>query len=241
MTGWRATACRHRRHRHARAHRAHPRRRRAEWRHLPCAGRRASTSRRCVAQAAAWPGLEGMDLAKEVTCRQSLRLERDGMGLARGLRPADGADASTSSPSTTAPSATSCAASASAGCDVDGGAGDGDAPRRSCATSPTACSSRTARATRRRPATTRCRRSRACWRRGADLRHLPRPPAAGAGARRPRPTSCKFGHRGANQPVKDLTTGKVEITSQNHGFAVDPKRCPASVRGHPRLAVRRHQ
>ena len=31
----------------------------------------------------------------------------------------------------------------------------------------------------------------------------------------------KFGHRGGNQPVKDLTTGKVEITSQNHGFAVD--------------------
>lgn len=31
----------------------------------------------------------------------------------------------------------------------------------------------------------------------------------------------KFGHRGANQPVKDLSTDKVEITSQNHGFAVD--------------------
>jgi carbamoyl-phosphate synthase small subunit len=31
----------------------------------------------------------------------------------------------------------------------------------------------------------------------------------------------KFGHRGANQPVKDLGTGKVEITSQNHGFCVD--------------------
>ena len=31
----------------------------------------------------------------------------------------------------------------------------------------------------------------------------------------------KFGHRGANQPVKDLESGKVEITSQNHGFAVD--------------------
>jgi carbamoyl-phosphate synthase small subunit len=31
----------------------------------------------------------------------------------------------------------------------------------------------------------------------------------------------KFGHRGANQPVKDLTTGKVEITSQNHGYCVD--------------------
>jgi carbamoyl-phosphate synthase small subunit len=31
----------------------------------------------------------------------------------------------------------------------------------------------------------------------------------------------KFGHRGANQPVKNMATGKVEITSQNHGFAVD--------------------
>ncbi len=31
----------------------------------------------------------------------------------------------------------------------------------------------------------------------------------------------KFGHHGSNQPVKDLTTGKVEITAQNHGFAVD--------------------
>jgi carbamoyl-phosphate synthase small subunit len=33
----------------------------------------------------------------------------------------------------------------------------------------------------------------------------------------------KFGHRGANQPVKNLDTGRVEITSQNHGFAVDRK------------------
>ncbi len=39
----------------------------------------------------------------------------------------------------------------------------------------------------------------------------------------------KFGHRGANQPVKDLGTDKVEITSQNHGFAVDPKTLPAEV------------
>ncbi len=37
------------------------------------------------------------------------------------------------------------------------------------------------------------------------------------------------GHRGANQPVKDLETGKVEITSQNHGFVVDPARLPAGV------------
>ena len=39
----------------------------------------------------------------------------------------------------------------------------------------------------------------------------------------------KFGHRGGNQPVKDLATGKVEITSQNHGFAVDPESLPANV------------
>lgn len=39
----------------------------------------------------------------------------------------------------------------------------------------------------------------------------------------------KFGHRGANQPVKDLATGKVEITSQNHGFAVDPDSLPDEV------------
>ena len=39
----------------------------------------------------------------------------------------------------------------------------------------------------------------------------------------------KFGHRGANQPVKDLTTGKVEITSQNHGFAVDRASLPVHV------------
>ncbi len=37
----------------------------------------------------------------------------------------------------------------------------------------------------------------------------------------------KFGHRGANQPVMDLSTGKVEITSQNHGFAVDEATLPA--------------
>jgi carbamoyl-phosphate synthase small subunit len=38
------------------------------------------------------------------------------------------------------------------------------------------------------------------------------------------------GHRGANQPVKDLATGKVEITSQNHGFAVDADALPANVK-----------
>jgi carbamoyl-phosphate synthase small subunit len=39
----------------------------------------------------------------------------------------------------------------------------------------------------------------------------------------------KFGHRGGNQPVKDLRSGKVAITSQNHGFAVDPDSLPPEV------------
>ncbi len=40
----------------------------------------------------------------------------------------------------------------------------------------------------------------------------------------------KFGHHGANHPVKDLDSGRVAITSQNHGFAVDPASLPANLR-----------
>ena len=40
----------------------------------------------------------------------------------------------------------------------------------------------------------------------------------------------KFGHHGANHPVKDLDSGRVGITSQNHGFAVDPETLPATLR-----------
>jgi carbamoyl-phosphate synthase small subunit len=40
----------------------------------------------------------------------------------------------------------------------------------------------------------------------------------------------KFGHHGANHPVKDLDSGRVSITSQNHGFAVDDKSLPATLR-----------
>jgi carbamoyl-phosphate synthase small subunit len=49
--------------------------------------------------------------------------------------------------------------------------------------------------------------------------------AAGA-----RTVKMKFGHHGANHPVQDLDTGRVFITSQNHGFAVDEKTLPANVR-----------
>ena len=42
---------------------------------------------------------------------------------------------------------------------------------------------------------------------------------------------CPLGHRGANHPVKDLATGKVEITSQNHGFVVVEESLPPQARG----------
>jgi carbamoyl-phosphate synthase small subunit len=45
-----------------------------------------------------------------------------------------------------------------------------------------------------------------------------------------RTIKMKFGHHGANHPVKDLDTGEVVITSQNHGFAVDSKTLPANLR-----------
>ncbi|MBI3373168.1 MAG: glutamine-hydrolyzing carbamoyl-phosphate synthase small subunit [Betaproteobacteria bacterium] len=45
-----------------------------------------------------------------------------------------------------------------------------------------------------------------------------------------RTLKMKFGHHGANHPVKDLDTGRVAITSQNHGFAVDPATLPSNLR-----------
>jgi carbamoyl-phosphate synthase small subunit len=45
-----------------------------------------------------------------------------------------------------------------------------------------------------------------------------------------RTRKMKFGHHGANHPVKDMDTGRVAITSQNHGFAVDAATLPANVR-----------
>ncbi len=49
------------------------------------------------------------------------------------------------------------------------------------------------------------------------------------------------GHHGANHPVKDLTTGKVEITSMNHGFAVDQTTLPKKRHADAYLAVRQFE
>src|SRR5690606_32790792 len=45
-----------------------------------------------------------------------------------------------------------------------------------------------------------------------------------------RTVKMKFGHHGANHPVQDVDTGRVYITSQNHGFAVDEANLPDSIR-----------
>jgi carbamoyl-phosphate synthase small subunit len=51
----------------------------------------------------------------------------------------------------------------------------------------------------------------------------------------------KFGHHGANHPVQDLDDGRVMITSQNHGFAVDESHAAGDPARDPPLAVRRQQ
>ena len=133
-----------------------------------------------------------------------------------------------SSPTTTASSSTSC------GCWPIAAAGSRWCRRRrrrprSWRCGPTACSSPTGPATRS-PATTRSpppanASTAAVPTFGICLGHQIMALACGA-----RTYKMKFGHHGANHPVKDLDSGRVSITSQNHGFAVDPKSLPATLR-----------
>ena len=71
--------------------------------------------------------------------------------------------------------------------------------------------------------------SAAARRRNAGARHLPRHQLLGL-ALGARTFKLKFGHHGGNQPVKDLDSGKTLITSQNHGFAVEPQSLPPGCR-----------
>jgi carbamoyl-phosphate synthase small subunit len=91
------------------------------------------------------------------------------------------------------------------------------------ALSPTASSSPTGPAIRN-PVTTPSMRSASSWTRaplfGICLGHQLLALASGA-----RTVKMKFGHHGANHPVQDLRTGRVLITSQNHGFAVPMHSC----------------
>ncbi len=181
----------------------------------------------CRREAAAWPGLEGMDLAAEVSCRQTYHWNETRWVLGRGYG------------SQTAPRHRVVAVDygakrnilrclASLGCDVtvvpasasaeeilahkpDGvflSNGPGDPAATGTYAVPTI----------RKVLETGLPVFGICL--GHQLLAL----ALGA-----RTKKMHLGHRGANHPVKDLATGRVEITSQNHGFVVDPETLPVGV------------
>ncbi|HEY8290209.1 MAG TPA: glutamine-hydrolyzing carbamoyl-phosphate synthase small subunit [Acetobacteraceae bacterium] len=176
------------------------------------------------AQAQAWPGLEGMDLAKEVTCRQSYKWDTTRWTWEHGTGRQD------------APAHHVVA--------VDYGAKQNILrclASAGCRVTVVPATASTEDILRHRPD-------------GVFLSNGPGDPAATARYAVPAirgvldaglpvfgiclghqllalalgATTYKLdrGHRGANQPVKDLTTGKVEITSQNHGFCVIPESLP---------------
>ena len=180
-----------------------------------------------VARAAAWPGLEGMDLAREVTCRQIYRWDRTPWALGRGYgrleRPsrhvvavdygvkhnilrclAELGAAVTVVPAQT--EAETILALEPDGIFLANGPGD------PAATGAYATGTVRALVESGKPIF------------GICLGHQILALALGA-----RTAKMAIGHRGANHPVKDLETGKVEITSQNHGFAVLRESLPPGV------------
>jgi carbamoyl-phosphate synthase small subunit len=180
------------------------------------------------AEAEAWPGLEGMDLAKEVSCRQSYEWDETRWAWPTGTG------------RQTAPRHQVVAVDygakrnilrclASAGCrvtvvpatataeDILRGEPDGvflsNGPGDPAATAEYAVPAISGVLAAGVPIF------------GICLGHQLLALALGA-----RTYKLDRGHRGANQPVKDLATGKVEITSQNHGFAVDAETLPSTVK-----------
>ncbi len=180
-----------------------------------------------TAEAAAWPGLEGMDLAKEVSCRQSYDWNQTAWALGRGYGTLDapkhhvvavdfGAKrnilrclASLGCRVTVVPAETGAA-------DILRRKPDGvflsNGPGDPAATGVYAVPAIKELLLAGLPIF------------GICLGHQMLALALGARTRK-----MHLGHRGANHPVKDLATGRVEITSQNHGFVVDPESLPEGV------------
>ena len=180
-----------------------------------------------AAMAAKWPGLEGMDLAKEVTCREAYDWSESvwhlGAGYGRGQdakfhvvaidfgakRNIMRCLASAGCRVTVLPATASAA-------DVLGRAPDGiflsNGPGDPAATGEYAVPMIQDLIASGKPIF------------GICLGHQMLALALGA-----RTVKMHHGHRGANHPVKDLETGKVEITSQNHGFVVEAGSLPAGV------------
>lgn len=183
-----------------------------------------------VAQARAWPGLEGMDLAKDVTCRQTFTWDETRWsfalnGGAYGKQPSPKAHVVVidygvkrnilRSLATAGARVTVVPANASAA-EVLGHRPDGillsNGPGDPAATGQYAVPVIRELLATGLPVM------------GICLGHQMLALALGG-----RTVKMHQGHRGANHPVKDLTTAKVEITSMNHGFTVDEKTLPAGV------------
>jgi carbamoyl-phosphate synthase small subunit len=194
--------------------------------HFPADGRFDIAA--LIAQAKAWPGLEGMDLAKEVTARQAYSWEEGvwswGQGFGRQTAPkhrvvaidygakrnilrclADAGCAVTVLPATA--TAEDILRERPDGVFLSNGPGD------PAATGTYAVPAIQAVLERKIPIF------------GICLGHQLLALSLGA-----KTYKLERGHRGANQPVQELETGKVEITSQNHGFAVDPASLPANAK-----------
>ncbi len=182
---------------------------------------------RLTAKARAWPGLVGMDLASEVSCRQRYPWSESIWQFPQGYRQLDESRhhvvavdygikrnilrslASQGMRVTVVPATTPAAdilALAPDGIFLSNGPGD------PAATGSFAVPQLQALLAADTPIF------------GICLGHQMLALALGATTEK-----MKFGHHGANHPVQDLTTGKVEITSQNHGFAVRPDSLPAGV------------
>lgn len=178
-------------------------------------------------RATEWPGLEGMDLAREVSCRQTYTWDQTAWGLGRGYGRLDqpshhvvavdfGAKhnilrclASTGCRVTVVPATASAEEIMSHrpdGIFLSNGPGD------PAATGQYAVPMIEALLHTKLPVF------------GICLGHQLLALSLGAKTRK-----MHLGHRGANHPVKDLASGKVEITTQNHGFVVVPESLPAHV------------
>jgi carbamoyl-phosphate synthase small subunit len=178
-------------------------------------------------QAEAWPGLEGMDLAKEVTCTQSYSWDQSSWSWPTGFgRQTDPKRHVVAMDFGAKQNILRCLAAA--GCrvtvvpatasteDILRHRPDGvflsNGPGDPAATGEYAVAAIQGVLSKGIPVF------------GICLGHQLLALALGA-----KTFKLERGHRGANQPVKDLTTGKVEITSQNHGFAVDLTTLPSFV------------
>jgi carbamoyl-phosphate synthase small subunit len=179
------------------------------------------------AQAAAWPGLDGMDLAIEVSCRQSYRWEETTWHLGQGFGHQEaprfhvvavdyGAKRNILRCLAAAGARVTVVPATATAEEILGHKPDGiflaNGPGDPAATGVYAVPTIQKLLAAEIPLF------------GICLGHQLLALALGAKTKK-----MHLGHRGANHPVKDLTTGKVEITSQNHGFAVLPESLPAEV------------